>query len=202
MNYKYYKSINFLIAFNYYEIKATGDLRYLLKLEDYEDLPDDVDVEFLKPVMDEIYIQASEIGLKYNRKLQVRHDLNKSIHVLKSELELIHNGLQILAFGRDDDVEKELLKYGYKIDDKKPYEDELIRIQKRSMHLLTKIKQKEYDLKDITPEDDDSDIQESVQAVSDYKGRDIDLKKITVKEWLIMEYGVVNSANKKALKNG
>ena len=203
MSYKFYKSVDFLIAFNYYKAKDSGDLRYLLKLEDYEYLPDDFDVSILEPVMAEIDVEISEIGIKFNNKLKIRHELEKSIYVLKAELSYILNGLDILMYVRDKDVEKELVLMGYKIDESKPYEDELSKIQNRSMTIATKIQLKELDLKDMTPDNiTDYDIQQSVQAVSDYKGRDIDLKKLTIKEWLIMEYSVIDSANKKPLKDG
>ncbi len=47
---KYYNSPKTLPTWNYYEISRTGDLRYLLNIDDYSELPEKFDKELLTNV--------------------------------------------------------------------------------------------------------------------------------------------------------
>lgn len=63
LGYKHYKSIDFCPCWNYGMVLETGDIRYILKLEDYEDLPLDINAEELAKAWQSI---NNEFGQAHN----------------------------------------------------------------------------------------------------------------------------------------
>lgn len=199
--YKHYKSIDFLPRFNYYRIMDTDDLRYLLILDNYNDLPD-IQTELLE-VWADINMQLYDFSVQKNKRSEMQHKGNKQVNELKYKYEYIQNILQYLFYYKDDGMEKELASLGYRINPNKNYFNELTRIKKQSQNLTVKINLKELDVQDMNKGiSGDYDHYSELNAIRRHTGLQIDEHKTSIKEYFSIRYDVIKELDKKQLKDG
>jgi hypothetical protein len=203
--------------FNYY--KAEEDLRYLLKLDDYEYLPE-IDTEYLEEVYDNMCFEVQDIAIKANRKAQLIYEKHKDIVYLNNDFILIQQIIPFLSqletainISKGEEFEKfkalksenikTLESFGFKIKPKADYFQELARIQKQSKQMQTRVKLKELDLKSLTGDGDDKiDIYSEVASVERYLNQEINMHTMVMRKWLTKKYKVYNETQEKALKDG
>lgn len=174
--YKYFKSIDFLPIFNFFKVMETGDKRFLLKIEDYESLPEIEDITFLNKVWDEIELQYGKA--EDNNRSVIQFVTAKGVHKLELEYLVLwdlHNLMIIDEIGNN--AIECLEKAGYKGKDIKW-------IEKRIKVLTNKIKLKRKDISDNNPEGNNSDWTLIIDKIEDIKGRNIDVHKITVRQYI------------------
>jgi len=189
--------------FNYDRIQATGDLRYLYKLKDFESLPD-VNIDGLQEHWDNIQFEVKDINEKLNRKQAIIYDKAKKADEKHYKLVWIQQTLHYLARVKDPEIIKMLAKEGYKIDEKKDYNNELDRIFKRSRGLITMRDLIIVELDSLTHNGKAVDIIETKQAIEEFYNMSvpIDMYTFSQKEWLFKLHKTIEKTNKQALKDG
>lgn len=198
--YKPYKSIETLPMYNYYKVADTGELRYLLKNIDIDDLPDYKGN--LNSLWEDISCQVADINIESNRSNQNVFDIRKKIAELELDYVRVKTILLGLRANKDDELLKELESLGYKFNDNKDYGKEWIRINKRSELLKTKIAIKKDELSSLTSKSNKkTNIESVVDDVERYLNKSIDMHKTSTKKWFIMLNKVIIDSNKKAAKN-
>lgn len=216
----HYKSLEYIPMYNYYAAEEKEDLRYLFKLDDYEDMPE-VETEYLNSAFDDMRFEVQDIAIKYNRKAEIIDDKQKEIINLNNKFVWIQQTIPFLshleavinsAKGEEfeqfkamkSDKIKTLEEYGFKIRLKADYFQELKRIQKQSYQLQTKVNIKTSDLKVLTGDGGDkkNDIYSEVESVGRYLNQEINMHTTTMRMWLTKKYKVHNETQRKALKNG
>lgn len=194
-----YKTLDFCPMFNYYKASETKDYRYLLKLKDYEDLPEYN--EDLQPYFESLRDDVTEFTVKNNNRSNVVFDQVKRRDILISDYQLIQSLISYLWYNKDDEKIKMLAECGYKINTKRDYHQELKRIQKRSQILTGRIKYMSDEIEALTS-GKTSDMYTEKENVSNYRGRDVDIHKTSMMEWLTMKNKVQNEIAQKKLKHG
>jgi hypothetical protein len=189
---KHFKSLNSIFMFNYYKIIETDDLRYLLKLDDYEDLPD-ISTDHLDDVWEGLKLDVQEENVRLHRKSEIISDKAQQIRIKTADYTLIQQLIGFLWHVKNEEHRETLEKLGYKIDDKRDWHQELNRIKKRSQIKLTEIGILNADLDDLTKVSDGSkstiyDEKRSIEKVLDTK---INIKKTVMSEWLVMKFEAI-----------
>lgn len=194
--YSYYKSCKYLPIFYFNEVQETGDIRYLLKLKDYEELPEKYDKRALKEAWQEINFEYAELGLEDSEN-RLRFSIDKQIKRLEFEFEHIQMCLDFLQHGWDDEIVKLIKGYPsfsskYKLIKQKPLFPQLERIQKQSKNYISRINMKKAEFKALNPDNKNTKKQtlaEIAAILSKHVGYHLDTKKITVIEW----QGIINN---------
>jgi len=184
----FYKSLDFIFVWNYYKAEETGDLRYLLKLDDYECLPE-YNTDELEDVWDDLRTQANQMAIDKDKESEFRFNKVKLIAEQSNDYEIIQLTIVLLALDKDEKYINQLVKYGYRIDEKKDYYKELERIKKQSQIRRTKISVLENDLK-ILNKSSNSKLTawDEIEAVGSYLKQDIDVHKMNMSMYLIKKY--------------
>jgi len=200
----HFKSLEFLPMFNYYKVEELGDLRYLLKLGDYEDLPE-TNTDHLVELWNDLQLDVQEENIRLHRKSQIIADKAQQIRVKTGTYKLIQDLISFLWMVDDPEHRATLETLGYKINDKKDYHEELNRIKKRSQIKITEIGILQDELKHLTEVTGGgskhnlaSEI-EFVEAVL-YEGRaSIDMNTLQMNRWLIKKFKAIkaNESRKK-----
>lgn len=198
-----YRSVDYLPMFNYYKIIDTGDLRYLLRLDNYEHLPD-VDVSELSGVWVELQYTITDLHNELSRKNQIIFDKQKQIAMLQYKLFRIQSLLLLLRLDKNEDSISELAELGYSINPKQDFSKELERIGRVSRGINTKFSIIQGELNDLTKQGKKVDIVAVKQSIEEYYNMStpIDMHAYTMKEWLHKQYGAINKTAKKQLQNG
>ena len=189
--------------FNYYKIIDTGDLRYLLRLDNYEHLPD-VDVSELSGVWVELQYTITDLHNELSRKNQIIFDKQKQIAMLQYKLFRIQSLLLLLRLDKNEDSISELAELGYSINPKQDFSKELDRIGRVSRGINTKFSIIQGELNDLTKQGKKVDIVAVKQSIEEYYNMStpIDMHAYTMKECLHKQYGAINKTAKKQLQNG
>lgn len=183
--YRYFRSIDFLPIFNFFKVTETGDKRFLLKIEDHELLPEIEDIEFLNKAWDEIELQYGKA--EDNNGAVIQFVIAKGIHKIELEYLVLWDLHNLMIIDEVGINAKECLeKAGYKGRDMKW-------IEKRIKILTNKIKLKRKDISDNNPEEKESDWTLIIDKIEDIKGRNIDVHKITVRQYLSMVKNIKNT---------
>lgn len=193
-----YRSLDSIKVFNYYKCEETGDLRYLLKLEDYDVLPD-VNVDGLDVIWDELKNEVQQIGIDKSKRNQNVFDKQKKIHVASNDYRIVQQILYVLHYKKDDEFINILSdKYNYRINPNKDYHEELKRISKRSKIMLTQAKIWEHELSEMTKEPDNKiTVWEEIESIGTHEKNDIDIYKMTMRIYLTKKYRILNTPVKK-----
>lgn len=195
---KFYKSCKYLPIFNFYEILESNDLRYLLKLPDYEDLPDEktINKKQLTEVWRNINLEYGDLQLQDGEN-KMYFTLEKQIERLKFEYGHINMILDFLQHGWDDDIVKLLRSYPsfmgfkYKLIKQKPLFPQLEKIQRQSKNYVTRINIKVSEYERIKPDTSNSkkqQLNEIAAVLSKHCGYHLNTRKVTVSEWV----GIIN----------
>lgn len=182
LKYNYYRSIDFLPLFNFFKTIESEDLRYLLKIDDYELMPE-VDLK-----------ELGEAWININNEYEQTEDSNstiiqfttaKSIHNMELEYLMLWNIYNLMSIAPDHEETKEVLNYAN-------LNMTVKQIEKKLKALKNRISLKRIDIKKdesiVKP-----DYFQIIDKIEDVKGRAIDLNKTTVRQYI---------AIKKNLKNG
>jgi len=206
IEYKHFKSFEYLPMLNYYKIADSDvkDYRWLLKLEDYSDLPD-VDTEYLKDVFEDIENEVSDLGIKLNRSQSNEFDKYCAIDKLELQLQRVQVLLLSLSYEYNEDNVKLLYDLGYRINPKNDYQSELKRIYKTSRIIETRIGIKASELRKPNSNQKKTDIDELIDGIERYRGMNpgsINPSTLPLKRWLIMYYKASQEIEQNQLKNG
>ena len=139
-NYKYYKSIDFLILYCFFKVIETEDVRYLLKLDDYEILPE-VDLTELNEAW--INIQTQYAEAENSNSSVIQFITAKSLHKMETEYLMLWDIYNLLSIAPE--AAKEVIK-------KAGLEGKGLEwIEKRIKALINRIKIKRKDIEYDTP---------------------------------------------------
>jgi hypothetical protein len=186
---RYYQSIEFLPIGCFRKIVETGDLRYLLKLEDYEYLPD-CSLNLLE-IWEKINSEYMQFSKGQRKKMEVAFTLEKEITRLKIDYWIAQGLIYAIGIdkkGRADHI-KDLAEIGYSIEytDERDLIEKLKAAQNWSRGMITQRKIREAELKRLTKEEEGGGtFEELVDAVEVYKGYKIDIWTTSTKQWLTM----------------
>ena len=117
---KYYKTLESILMFNYYKVDETGDLRYLLKLSDYDELPD-VNVDHLADIWDNMRFEVEQVAIDKNKTSDYIFKLQKKILENKNDFDCIQLLLPRLWEVKNEEYIKALSDLGYRINPKRDY---------------------------------------------------------------------------------
>lgn len=180
--YKYFRSIDFLPIFNFFKVMETGDKRFLLKIEDYESLPEIEDITFLNKVWDEIELQYGKAE-DSNRSV-IQFVTAKGVHELVLEHLMLWNIYNLMVAENNGINTKECLK-------RAGLEDKSLKwIGKRIKVLTNKINLKREAIKETNTEDGKVDFWTILDKINDAKGYKIDPYKTTVREYLAIKRNI------------
>jgi DNA repair ATPase RecN len=201
---KYYKSIDTIPVWNYDKWLQTEDPRFLLKLPDYEELPeisDKIKTE-LHAAATEIHYQASEFELEKSKRNNIIFDLTKRLTNLECDYNLTNNILQLLELsGRDKQTEQLLQNAGYTLRDGKDFESELKRIYNQNQNKKSKINELRGELDAMTKNTGDPQSIESIQiALERHNNMSIDLHSTTLKKWIILKNDLMKEIERQQMK--
>lgn len=190
--YKYYKSIDYLPIFNFFKVIETDDKRFLLKLEDYELLPDVVDLTELNKAWTEIEIQYSKAEDSNSSIIQ----FTTAKGVCKMELEylMLWNIHNLIVADEQGDSAKAMLKYAG-LEDK-----DLKWIEKRIKSLTNRINLKRKAIKEDNPENTKFDFWRIIDEIEDIKGRAIDITKTTVRQYIAIKQNIKRNGERQNRK--
>lgn len=180
-DYKYYKTIDYLPLFNFFKVIETNDYRYLLKLKDYEILPDTKhDLQSVWLDIQNQYSKADDSNYQI-----INFTQSKGLQQMQINYLVLWNLYNLMIVAPD---KKETLK----LKKEAGQENSSIKdIEKKLKSLRNKIelKKKDYEQKETKQ----VDFYLILDQISDIKQRTIDPFKTTVREYI---------AIRKNLKNG
>lgn len=179
--YKYYRSIEFLPIIWFFKTLETGDLRYLLKLKDYEILPDRVNLEPLKIVWSKI---ESDYGKEEDSNSSIiQYTLAKSIHKMELEYLMLWNIYNLMAIDHEGNEAKKILKYaGLDLTPKQ--------IEKKLKTLKNKINLKRESIKDQSLDNEKIEFYRVIDEIENIRGRSIDIYTTTVKQYIAIKKNI------------
>lgn len=187
----YYRSIDTLPAWNYEKTLDTHDPRFLLKNIDYEDLPEmfGIDMDRLSIVMTEVHLQASQYEIDTVKRNAIVFDMIKKMEVLRCEYDYVRAIITYLYMkGHDNYMIEQLRSMGHVIKDV-DIKEQLTSIHNRNENLMIKINQLDREIKAITNTSTKKAEADEVQIlIEQHQKREIDLRKITTKKWLILKH--------------
>src|SRR6056297_3173200 len=178
--YKYYTTIDFLPLFNFFKILETNDLRYLLKLKDYETLPN-IHFELNKEWND---IQSQYEQADNSNNSIITFTQSKSLQKLHNEYLVLWNLNNLLLIAPEHEKTKEMLNYvGIKSN----------KVEKKLKVLRNKIEIKN---KDFEKPHKKIDFMKIIDEIEDIKGREIDIYKTTVRKYIAIKQNIHGRQNK------
>lgn len=187
--YDYYKTTMFMPAENFFNIIKTGDLRYMLKLKDYEKLPK---IKFdLDKAWNYIYSQFLERtnGQDWAEQMNIRAGIER----LRFKYFIISSSCFGLLINYDERFVKNLTELGYKVDiGDVPGSCE--KILKSAQGILTMIELKKSELKDITKSE--LTIDDMLAKLDNHLGYHLNLKDITVDNFIGIKRNLENAGRK------
>lgn len=192
-----YKSLDFIPVYNYYKTVETNDLRYLLKLNDYEALPE-IDMSKYRDVWDKIVDDVQQVAIDNDKGSKIIFEKRRDLLALQIDYALTQQLISILSFIKDDDCIKMLAEHGFRINKNKDYYKELKRVKKQSQILKTKIEIKEEDLRNAT-KGGSSDAWKEIEAICNYNKQDIDIHRMPMRRYLTKKYMVLKDTAKKKI---
>src|SRR6056297_546611 len=202
---KFYRSIDTLPIWNYDKWLNSDDARYLLKIEDYDQLPE-VNKKTLSDIENtaiDIYYQASEFELGTSKRNELIFNLTKKLTNLEFQYNHVNNLITLLSLaGPEPEIFKLLSDAGYSIREGKDFEPELKRIFNQKKNKVAKINEVKAELESMTREGSGKtqSIEDVQVAIERHNNRDIDLRKTTVKKWLILKNNLYREIEKQQLK--
>jgi hypothetical protein len=179
--FKEYHSINYLPVDNFNSIIKTGDKRYLLKLEDYEYLPEITLEE--KEELEKIWTVIEQEYLKEDKqkKQQVELELSKKILELQNQYMILSSFLFLAGF--NNEFVSKLKEFGYNVKEGTP--DELEKEHKHiTGQILTQIRIKQKELERYQIKEDSVEFEDILDIIERHKGHYLNTKELSVKRWI------------------
>lgn len=189
--FNYYHSIDYLPIFNFFKIIELEDKRYLIKLEDYELLPDEVDLNVLNKIWDDIQTEYSEA--EDSNSSIIQFTTAKGVHKMELEYLTLWNIHNLMIADADGKNAKAMLKYA-------GLEDKNLKwIEKRLKALTNKINLKRKIIKDDEPKDK-FDFWQILDDINDIKGYKINPFKTTVREYIAIKKNIKRNGKRQDRK--
>lgn len=181
---KWYGSIEFLPIRNFYTIVETGDLRYLLKGIDYENLPT-INIDLSK-VWETIWNQFIEVSNDQDYKLYFT--TLKRYSILNNRYEMLRSEVFTLYFRYSKEYSDDLLAEGIEInmESREMYLESLDKAANRIKSQETKIKLLEMELEARTKNAVKSEYLDIVNQVEQSRGIPIDIDKMSIKQFVLL----------------
>jgi len=180
--YNYYKSIDYLPIFNFFKIIETDDKRFLIKIEDYEILPEHVNANELNKIWENI--QAEYSKAEDSNSAIIQFTTAKGVCKMELEYLVLWNIHNLMGADIEGDSVKAMLKYA-------GLEDwDLKRIQKRLKALTNKINLKRKAFKEDNFENKKFDFWKILDEINDSKGYRLDPTKVTVREYIAIKKNI------------
>ena len=190
--FNYYKSIDYLPIFNFFKIIETEDKRYLIKLDDYELLPDKVDLDVLNKLWIDIQTEYSEA--EDNNSSIIQFTSAKGVCKLELEYLVLWNMYNLMIADVEGNSAKSMLEYA-------GLEDKNLKwIEKRLKALTNKINLKRKSIKEETPENNKFDFWRIIDEIEDIKGRAIDITKTTVRQYIAIKQNIKSNGKRQDRK--
>lgn len=177
-------------AHNFYKLRDTGDLQWLSpSFEGWGDIKDKLP-ENAQEVADDIADEYS-ILTKNNKTLQYMELVDDTeiaatrIYGASILLDNINRRWYMMAEHVRDEYVKTLGKWNFILDVRKPLADELKRLYRQVKAAKTKLKRLEKEKESLEKEfkKDGTDVIQLKVNIQNILKRDIDLRKISIKEW-------------------
>jgi len=154
----------------------------LIKLEDYELLPDEVDLNVLNKAWEDIQTEYAEA--EDSNSSIIQFTTAKGVCKLELEYLVLWNIHNLMVAENNGPNTKECLK-------KAGLEGKNIRwIEKRLKALTNKINLKRKEIKDRSPESKKFDFWRIIDEIEDIKGRAIDITKTTVRQYIAIKHNI------------
>lgn len=188
-----WRSIEFCPAWNYLQYQQTGDVRYILKGIDYENMPElfKTQINRLSLICAELSIQCAQFEIDNNRRNKNIFELSKKIEIRTAEYNNVRNICKYLEIAGSDPYFEDILKAaGHRVNADN-IKESIKRILASNENLLPKINQDKRELESLTKQTEESktsDIEQTVIALEKHNKKDIDLKKISIKKYLTLKH--------------
>ncbi len=186
---KYYNTLETLPIGCFFKIIKTGDIRYLIKLDDYFELPECslIDLLDLKNVWEKISMEYINLSKKTNKQTEISFWLEREILNLKTDY--VYSEWLIYLIERGIEVEKSIAELNFiGIDIKDGTKEQVEYARNRRGLILNKIKIKRAELKRNNSDDNEdkkeSSFEDLIAQIERFQGVYIDIWKITVRQWL------------------
>ncbi len=192
----YFKSIDTLPIWNYTKIIESEDLRYLVRSEEYDFEFTESDIELsIWETISKQYVEATSHRVT-NKRFSM---LNRNILELTIKRDIIENLCFILSIEFENEKAKEILaNLGYKPNSVEDLEG----IFKRSRNMNTLIREKQAQLEnEFGKAPINTSFEAIIDRISDYKHRELDPRKISVKRWIAIEDNYIEQINKQNASN-
>ncbi len=184
-----YKSINTLPVWNFFRITETGDLRYLIKKQDYDNLGSSKNGldKIWTNILDQFYKEdGSNVQEIYCKDL-------KKIHELEIKYTILYNLYFVFNFSLNPPKEAHDTLKKLNIDENK--------IKKALNQTKNDLQLKRKDFENSHKEGEQKTNFEQVKDhVEKYKGFYIDPHKLTVKEWINILKNIKENGNERSNK--
>ena len=189
---KHYTNIKFIPIFNFFEIYETNDIRYLLKLDDYSELPE-ISEELSVKLQASLQVISDECSDNSTSDNDEVFECKKSIVTLSLRKTRINFICEILRYKYEDGVsvdhkylEKELTDASYLLNynNKSEFHDQLDNIQHASKGLDKRVKDEENKIKDLSVSDKKNTYMDAIQNIEEITGVKFDIYKDTMLYYL------------------
>ena len=195
-----YKSIDFLPVWNFYQVLETNELRYLLRLPNYELLPKIHFTLFVE--WDAIMKQYFELdfGVKYLKWITYR----RGIIEIKNKIIYITNSIVVLSVVRNAELIEGIRSLGIPFDDstEENYYESVLNLssQLKGYKKFLQIKQREFE-NEFSQGGKKSDIYTIVHCLEQFKGFPINIESVTVRKFLTYQKEYYKAASQAKLQN-
>lgn len=179
--YDYYKSLDFVTIFSFFMVVSTDDYRYLLKINDYENLPKNVDAKILEAAWNKIYNSFTDA--EDSNSSIIHFTTSKGVHKMELEYLMLWNIHNMMVMFPNAEETKQVLKYaGIELTAKE--------IHKKLKGLSNKIKLKRKDIEKQTDVNVKIDVWEIIAEIESVIGRNIDVRNTTMRQYLAIKKSI------------
>lgn len=125
---KHYKTFEMIPIYNFRKVKETKDLRYLLKLKDYEYLPN-INTKYLEKVWEDITFQYTDELKKTAKWIEIDDNTKRNAELVFYRFFRVVSIVNYLTIcPHSEKWENELYNLGYPINKKKKYNEALEKV--------------------------------------------------------------------------
>ena len=202
----YYKTCDDLPIYNFYKIMEESNYMHLIVGYDgYQDIK--IEHEDIESVWQDIHEEYVKMSGDNSTKLY--YELINEVLYLETRYKVVMDLLSSLAENSMSDQMisayiKELRQWKYKIDDSKPFEDEMDKMVRQLKASENKIRLKKDELEKLKENNNDGEsmslIKQTVKLEQALERNNIDTKKTSVTKWiaLLEEIKEINAQRQKS----
>lgn len=185
---KYYRSLKFCPIFNFFE--AIEDVRYLLILDSYIELPEIFDLSELNKIREQLFNDYNETELCGSNQIV---QLSKSILRTKNDQNIIINALYLMQFrykGADTnlikELEEQLTKMSYQLiyTNENELFEEIERLRKKALSKNNQIRKKEKEIHGLMTSQKSMNYLEIVLKIENHANIKLDVYKDSMQKFI------------------